>query len=345
MQEYSHHTAGSRFSAVIVNYNGGAMLTDCVRSAVDEGIAAHDIVVVDNGSRDDSVTGVLAAFPDLQMVRNGCNTGFARAVNQGIQRGTQEFVLLLNNDAQLQPGSLYAFAEAFDRMAKLAIAGGQLCYADGQSQNSVARFPQLRTELVPNAVLEFFFPKRFKGIIAGNGPIPAECVIGACVAVRRDCLRELGLLDEDYFFFFEEVAWCQRARQLGLGVYHVPAARTVHLQGETARRFRGNARVEFQRSKLTFYRKTRSRAVYAWVSIVLAAGSLIDAMVNSALCVATGFAHARFRMKARVYWYLFGWHLLGRPDGWGFPDKCGRNIPRNADERAEVVEMQPTLKR
>lgn len=324
MYDSLDNTAASRFSAIIVNYNGGDMLTDCIQSTVDEGIAQSEIFIVDNCSRDGSISRVLAFFPDVRIVRNRCNAGFACAVNQGLQRVSREFVLLLNNDAQLQSGSLRAFGNAFDRLPKLAIAGGQLRYPDGRPQNSVASFPRLKTELVPNAVLEFFFPKRFKGIVAISEPIPAECTIGACVAVRRSCLKELGLLDEEYFFFFEEVAWCQRARQLGWQVYHVPAARTVHLQGETARRFRGDARVEFQRSKLTFYRKTRSRGVFLCVSVVLALGSCIDAVVNSLLCAMTGFMAPRFRMKARVYWYLAGWHLLGRPKSWGFPDKCAR---------------------
>lgn len=335
MYDSLNKTAGSRFSAIIVNYNGGKMLVDCVRSAVDEGIAPGDIVIVDNGSRDESVASIEATFPGAQIVRNGCNAGFARAVNRGIARSEREFILLLNNDAQLNRGSLSAFAEVFDRTPELAIAGGQLRYIDGRMQNSVARFPRLATELVPNAVLEFLLPKRFKGVVTGSEPIPVESVIGACVAVRRSCLRELGLLDEDYFFFFEEIAWCRRARQLGLQVYYVPAVHTIHLQGETARRFRGDARVEFQRSKLTFYKKTRSRAVYWCVSAVLALGSFIDAVINSALCAGTAFSVGRFRVKSRVYWYLFAWHLMGRPHSWGFPDKCRRTPGQTA--RADAL--------
>ena len=318
----SADNSGARFSVVIVNYNGGAMLSDCVRSVVLEGVPAGHVIVVDNGSHDDSLACLERDIPGTKIIRNSCNAGFARAVNQGLAQSSGDFVLLLNNDAQLQSGALRAFAEVFDRMQDLAIAGGQLRYSDGRLQNAIAPLPTLTAELVPRALLQWIFPRRSRGKTAASTPIAVESIIGACVAVRRAALPKLGLMDEDYFFFLEETDWCRRASQLGFQVCYVPAAQAVHQQGHTANRFRSEARIEFQRSKLIYFRKTRSRPLYLIVSALLPIKSLIDAAANSLACIFTLFAVKRLRIKTRGYWRITAWHALGRPTSWGLPDKC-----------------------
>jgi len=320
---------GARFSVVIVNYNGGAMLSECVHSVLREGAAAEQIIIVDNGSRGDSLASIERDIPGARIIRNVCNAGFARAVNQGLAIAAGDFILLLNNDAQLQPGALRAFAEAFEQIPFLAIAGGQLRYPDGRLQNAIAPLPTLTAELLPRALLKWMFPRRFEGKTATSVPIPVESIIGACVAVRRSVLPQLGLMDEDYFFFLEETEWCQRARRLGFQVYHVPAARAMHVQGQTANAFRSQARVEFQRSKLTFFKKTQPRAAYLVMSALLPIKTLVNAVANTLFCILTVGANRRLRIKAGGYWYLMAWHVLGRSRSWGLPGKC----PRGKDPR------------
>jgi GT2 family glycosyltransferase len=135
-------------------------------------------------------------------------------------------------------------------------------------------------------------------------------------------LPTLGLLDEDYFFFYEEIEWCQRVRQMGLEVWYLPSARATHVGGATANRFRGPARVEYQRSKLTFFRKTRRPAAYLIVSAFLVLRTLINALACAIACAVTLFLNRKLRLKAATYWYLFFWHLLFRPANWGLPGKC-----------------------
>jgi hypothetical protein len=160
-----------------------------------------------------------------------------------------------------------------------------------------------------------------------------ECVLGACLAVRSAVLPRLGLLDEDFFFFFEEIEWCRRARRMGAEVYYFPDARAIHGQGQTAGRFRGSARVEYQRSKLIFFRKTRSAAAYAALSIVLVLRTLINSLSSAVAVAATLGLNARLRVKARTYWYLLCWHALLRPADWGLPGKCsGRENAQGGSE-------------
>jgi N-acetylglucosaminyl-diphospho-decaprenol L-rhamnosyltransferase len=316
------YRAGQRFAAVIVNYNGGSMLSECVRSCLGEGISPDQIVVVDNGSRDTSADDLGKQISGLRLVPNRCNAGFARAANQGIRQTDAEFVLLLNNDARLESGALRAFAEGFDERPSLAIAGGQLRYPDGRLQSAFAPLPSVAEELVPLPLLRFLAPNRFRRKTLESEAIAVESVFGACLCVRAALLPRLGLLDEDYFFFFEEIDWCQRARRSGLEVWYLPAARAEHGGGTTANRFRGSARVEYQRSKLMFFRKTRNRASYFVVSAFLVLRTFINALAGAVASAATLFLHRRLRLKAATYWYLFLWHLLVRPAGWGLPDKC-----------------------
>lgn len=314
--------AGAHFSVVIVNYNGGNLLRDCVRSLLGEGVPFAQIIVVDNGSADASLATLENAVSGTTIIRNPCNAGFARAVNQGIAVASGDFILLLNNDAQLQAGALSAFADAFDSIPRLAIAGGQLRYPDGRLQSAIAPLPTLTAELMPSIFLKWISPHRFDGRTNADIPIPVESVLGACVAVRRDVLPALGLLDEDFFFFFEETEWCRRAHNSGFQVYHLPAAQAVHLRGHTANRFRSGARLEYQRSKLTYYRKCRSSGVYLVLSAILVTRTFFNAAANTVLSAATLFIHKGMRVKMQVYWRLMAWHLLGRPSSWGLPGKC-----------------------
>ncbi|MHB8346974.1 MAG: glycosyltransferase family 2 protein [Acidiferrobacterales bacterium] len=313
-----------RFSVIIVNYNGDAMLAACLRSILDQGVPAGNIVVVDNGSRDHSLAFAERDAPGIRVVRNTCNAGFARAVNQGLDLVCGDFVLLLNNDAQLDTNSLSAFAEAFDQIPELLIAGGQLHYPDGRPQNAIASIPTLASELLPKFLLKWLMPRPLYGKSQATHPMAVESVIGACLAVRRAGLAHLGKLDEDYFFFLEETEWCQRARRLGYQVCHVPAASASHSQGLTANRFRSAARIEFQRSKLTFFRKTQSRRAYLLVSLILPAKALVNAVSNSLACIVTLCLLRRQRARALGYWKIVLWHSLCRPKNWGLPDKCPR---------------------
>lgn len=313
---------GTRFFVVIVNYNGGTILGDCMRSVLREDVRAAQIIIVDNGSQDNSLAIIERDAPGTTIIRNACNAGFARAVNQGLAHAQSDFVLLLNNDAQLQPGALQAFADAFDQIPDMVIAGGQLHYADGRLQNSIAPLPTLTAEFLPRALLKLISPHRFQGKLATDIPVAVESVIGACLAVRRSGLPRLGLLDEDYFFFLEETEWCQRAWRLGFQVNYVPAARALHAQGQTANRFRTAARIEFHRSKLIFFKKNRTFAAYLILTILLPIKSLINAVLNTVLCLLTACTNARQRARTLGYWHIIMWYVLGRPTSWGLPGKC-----------------------
>lgn len=323
--------AGERFSVIVVNYNGAGVLVEAVRSALAAGVGVgvDSVVVIDNGSADGSVAELEAFAPGVRVLRNGCNAGFARAVNRGLRECGSEFVLLLNNDAQLEEGALEAFAAAFDGEPKLAIAGGQLRYPGGRLQSAFAPLPTLTEELVPVNFLKWARPARYVRSSDTAETREVESVFGACLAVKRPALESFGLLDEDFFFYFEEVEWCRRARLAGWKVAYVPGARAVHALGLTANRFRGEARIELQRSKLLYFRKCAPRWEYLVLSGFLVFRTLVNAVFGSLGVGFTVGMQRRLRANTAAYWKMFAWHAVGRPNGWGLPGKCaeGARLP------------------
>jgi N-acetylglucosaminyl-diphospho-decaprenol L-rhamnosyltransferase len=323
MLNANHPIATQRFSIVVINYNGEKMLLDCAQSVIAADMGEHQLIVVDNGSRDNSLQQLQSHFPHCRIIRNGCNAGFARAVNKGLREVATEFAILLNNDARLDYAAPKALAEMFDSHAQAAILGGRLRYEDGRLQNAVAAFPTLTAEILPKALLRWFSPQRYAGRPTGDAPLLVETVIGALLAVRMDAAKQIGLLDEDFFFFLEETEWCLRATQRGWQVWHVPDAVAIHAQGGTAKRYNALARVEYQRSKLLYFRKT-APAHYLLILIILFIKACLNALFNGIACALSLGLLPRLRDKTSVYFHVLWWYLRGRPEEVGLPDKCPR---------------------
>ncbi len=324
--------SGARFGMVLVNYNGASTLNGAIRSAVLSGLPQSQVVLVDNGSVDGSVEVAVAEFPGMQVVRNGCNAGFAKAVNRGLEGLSTEFVLLLNNDAEMDPEALEAFSDCFDQDATVGIAGGQLRYPNGRLQSAFSSLPSLREEIIPMNFLKWTQPERYLRVTDATETRIVESVFGACLAVRMAAIRQVGALDEAFFFYFEEVEWCQRMQRHGWQVKYVPAARATHLLGHTANRFRGGARIELQRSKLLYFRKSSSALGYGVLSATLVLRSAVNALSGLLGCIGTLFLQKKLVGKTKTYGYVFLWHLLLRPAGWGLPGKCpsGSRLDRAA---------------
>lgn len=314
-------TVTAHFTAVIVNYNGGQLLLDCVKSIQSAGLRAEHIVVVDNGSKDHSIESLEQHTTGCRIVRMGCNAGFAKAVNQGLRLTVTDYAVLINNDARLDISVFTALKKAFDAHPRAAFLGGRLLNEDGSLQNAIAPFPRLAADLLPRLIRQWLWPARAEGRYSADQDIQVESVIGALFAIRMAATRQIGLLDEDFFFFLEETEWCHRAWQRCWEVWHTPAAQAVHLQGATAKKHNALARIEFHRSRLIYFKKT-SPGSYPIVLLIAWLKAIVNAVSNSLAVLATLGLSAKVRQKAGVYWKILGWYLLGCPANVGLPDKC-----------------------
>ena len=250
-------------SIVIVNFNGGQHLDNCLAS-----LAAHppstpyETVVVDNASTDDSLTRVSARV-EVTLIRLPENRGFSAANNVGIRKTSGHYILLLNNDTIVRPGALDTLVSALDRDTSIGIAGPRLIDADGRPELSfgamISPLAELRqktvstlhargVEWVTNWVDRRTRERQF-----------VDWVSGACLLVRRAAAEAVGLLDERFFLYTEDVDFCASVRARGWTVLFVADAEIVHLRGRSRATVPDHARAAYRRSHLAFYAKHHPR--------------------------------------------------------------------------------------
>ncbi|MCS7006821.1 MAG: glycosyltransferase family 2 protein [Thermoleophilia bacterium] len=218
-------------AVVVVTYDALPWIEPCLES-----VSGVPTVVVDHGSRDGTVALVRERFPDVQVVEQR-NLGLAAGWNRGISETESRYVLLLNADAWLVGDALERLVAFADARPRAAVIGPRLRYPDGRLQPSLRAFPtvwRLATEylflrkLAPRSrALNAFYGAGFDH----DEVREAEFLKGACLLVRRAAIDEVGMLDEAYFLFGEEVDWCYRFRQAGWEVVFFPGAECVHVGG------------------------------------------------------------------------------------------------------------------
>ena len=306
-------------SIIIVNWNTRDLLIQCLESIFrTAGEVDLEVFVVDNGSTDGSGRAVKERFPDVKVIENQRNVGFAKANNQALRISGGKYLLLLNPDAQVKGKVIEELISFMEAHSRVGISGGQLLNLNGFKQNSIANFPSLTTELLNKSLLRWLLPKKFPGKERDySEPIEVDSVIGACLMVRRDAMEQVGLLDEDYFLFLEETDWCYRMRRAGWRVYHVPQAEVYHFQGKSAEKEKKRAKVQYYRSRYHFFKKNRG----TWQWFILLIGLLIKLMAEFALMgianLFTFFAVQKWKERFSAYAYLLWWHLRFCPEGMG----------------------------
>lgn len=247
-------------SVVIVSYNTRAMTLECLRTLYDRlGGLTAEVFVVDNGSSDGSADAVAKAFPDVRLIRNEGNRGFAAANNQAIRLASADYLLLLNSDAFPKPGAVTTLVEQMAARPDLAVLGPRLLNRDESLQKSCYRFPGPMRSVCENLLLTAMWPNnRLVGDYRGwghDGDRDVEFVIGACLLVRRSAIDSVGSFDEAFFFYGEEADWCRRFRQAGWKIAFTSAAEVYHLNGASGAVQRRAVFDEFHRAQERFVRK------------------------------------------------------------------------------------------
>ena len=298
-------------SIIIVNWNTRELLLNCLTSvyATTAGLSIETIVV-DNGSHDGSGQAVQERFPQVTLIQNTGNRGFAKANNQALAGATGRYVLLLNSDALLTEGALNNLVAFMDTTPEAAIAAGQYLNQDGSKQNSFDNFPTLATELLNKTLLKILFPNKYPSKKKEyREPMAVDSVIGACMLVRAEAIEVVGPLDEDYFFFMEETDWCFRMHRAGWRIYHLPHIKVYHLQGKSKEKNPSKAWIEYYRSVYLFFKKQRSLRAYYFLRIARVGKLLINmVLVSLGLLLTLGMGRGLKRRYA-IYRDLLIWHI------------------------------------
>ena len=302
-------------SVIIVNFNTAPILKECLYSLAEtRGDVYLEILVVDNNSRDSSVEMVEKNFPQVKLIANTENIGFARGVNQALDLAKGRYFLLLNPDAIVLPGVLRGMIDFMDQNEEVALSGVQLVNPDGTKQNSIANFPTLAEALFNKSLLRILFSKKYPSKYQEyNSPIEVDSVIGACVIVRPEAVTAVGKLDPEYFIFLEETDWCYQIKKKGWKIYHLPQFKVVHKQGQSMLELKSKGRIEYYRSYFRFFKKNYSLLRYFLLRVIVFIKTLINLSLNLLVFIITLGLKKEFNEKFCIYSHLFLWHILGCP--------------------------------
>ena len=244
-------------SIVLVCWNNKAYLDPCLKSLYESGLnCTFDVVVADNGSTDGSQQMLAEKYPDVLLIQNAGNVGLGKASNQGIEATNGRYVLLLNNDTIVNGAALDGLVEFLATHPEAGAVGGTLLNSDGSFQSGYGKFSTLTEELLIATGLG----DRFKDGYPLHGRSDQVESVGwlssACLLLNRAALDQVGLLDEEYFIYGDEVDLQYRLIKAGWKVYFLPTSTIIHFGGRSMDRWKRRKMV--YRGKLLFYKKNYS---------------------------------------------------------------------------------------
>ncbi|HUW84183.1 MAG TPA: glycosyltransferase family 2 protein [Phycisphaerae bacterium] len=268
-------------SVVIVNWNTASLLRQCLASVGSgAGGTCYEVVLIDNASRDGSQAMVRTEFPEVTLLANTTNRGFAAACNQGMRLARGRYILLLNSDTQLPAGTLACVVRFADEKEDVGVVGCAARYPDGRPQSTCFRFYNLQYFLIVALGLHRLFPRalffnrhRYKGLDQTKVQ-EVDIVAGVFMLVRREALHEVGMLDTSYFMYGEDADWCWRFCRAGWKVVFFPGAEIIHHHGASASQQRSIMERELRRSQLFFVDRAHGWPAAWLANVILAGGDL-----------------------------------------------------------------------
>ncbi len=254
-------------SVVIVSYNTRGILRRCLKALFENtGQDQMEVLVVDNDSRDGSAHMVRDEFPRVRLKANRDNLGFAAANNQAFALAKGEYILLLNPDAFVKPGTVDNAAEFMRTNPDCGICGGRIVDPDGSLNPSARRFPNWFSNLCILTGLSSRFQgssilnRHDFGGFAHDQIKEVDWVPGTFMLLRRNMLDDIGFFDERFYIYYEETDLCQRARQAGWKVYFIPDAEVEHIGGASSKTRKDKAYNKASAQVMNF--KMRSEYLY-----------------------------------------------------------------------------------
>ena len=269
-------------SAIIVNWNTKSLLLDCVDSLYrTTRNASLEIIVVDNASTDGSVDALRKAFPLVRIIVNPANFGFAKANNIGIREAKGRYICLVNSDVKALDGVLDKMHGYMESQPEIGALAPRAYFGDMQIQKTCRKFPTLRNIFCE----EFFLNTMFPTIAAFRGremhwfdyetTMEIEVLSGYFLMVRSEVVRQVGLLDERFFFYSEDVDWCKRIHDAGWKLVYYPEAEAIHYGGGSSANDSARFNVEFIKANWQYWKKHKSTAAVALFCLIKFTGALL----------------------------------------------------------------------
>jgi len=251
-------------SLIVVNYNAGTVLADCVKSGSKQ---VAEVIVVDNASSDDSLEILQSKNTNnkaISILRENMNLGFATACNIGINTAKFDYILILNPDCILESGSVARLLEELKSKIKVGMVGGLLLNPDGTEQGGGRRAVPTPWRSFVRAFGLYRLSQRWPKLFSDfhqheqplpEGPIEVEAISGACMLVSRKAVEDVGKMDEEYFLHCEDLDWCMRFRRKGWKILFVPDVKITHYQGTCSKSKPIFVAWQKHKGMIRFYRK------------------------------------------------------------------------------------------
>ena len=275
-------------SIIIVNWNIRDILRDCLRSVYEQTkVIAFEVIVIDNSSSDDSVAMVREEFPQVILIENLENRGFAAANNQGIRIAQGRYVLLLNPDTIVLDKAIEKTMAFADSHPDVGVVGCQVLENDTKIQRTCFAFPSMGNLILQKTGLRRLFPRSrlFGRVDMGwwnrDTQRDVDVISGMFMLVRHEAIEQVGLMDEDYFVYAEETDWCFRFRRAGWRCVFTPVGKIIHLDGGNKSADQAGVKmyVQYQKSILIFYRKNRGFVAWMMAKIIYCGDMLIRVLI------------------------------------------------------------------
>jgi len=247
-------------SIIIVSWNVKKLLKQCLNSIYQYTKEINfEIFVVDNNSQDQTVTMVKKCFPQVKIIANQKNLGFAKANNQAIKKAQGNYILLLNPDTEIKENSFKKMIEFLKKYPKVGILGPKLTNTDGSVQQSVRSFPTICDQALILLKIHCLFPKfkclkqYFKTDFDYQKTQIVDQVMGACFLIKKQVLSEIGILDPGFYIWFEEVDFCKRAQNAGWKIMYFAQTAVIHYFGQSFKQMLSLRKQKIWNQSLQYY--------------------------------------------------------------------------------------------
>lgn len=273
-----------KLSVIIVNYNGGELVLDCLKSLLrNPPNCPYEVLVVDNCSVDNSAATIANQFGSVRLLQMESNRGLTKAFNYGISHSLGEHILSLDNDTIVNPGALDSMVEFLDQTPKAGACGAKLVNPDGSPQHTARRFPNawnslfgrgtLLTRWFPNNMISNRYLMRENESL--DVPYEVDSLSAACLMVRRSAIDQVGPLDENFFVYWCDTDWCFRIKAGGWKIFSLPSHEIIHNENSRTRHRKGRrirGVLDFHKGVYRFYRKHYIRSAWNPMNLVALVG-------------------------------------------------------------------------
>jgi GT2 family glycosyltransferase len=256
-----------RISVIIVSWNAKAFLLHCLASIQSQQLSsAVEVIVVDNASSDGSPEAVKAQFPEVTLICNQQNYGFAKANNMGIMASQGDYLFLINSDVIVGPDCFARMLEYMNQQPEIGVLGPKIVGSNGRVQRSCMRYPSLWNATARALALDSLLPRstvlgsHLLTFWAHDETCSVDVINGCFWLIRRTAIEKVGLLDEQFFIYGEDIDWCRRFTEFGWKVVFFPEADAVHYGGASSSNAPVRFYLEMQRANYQYWLKHHSRA-------------------------------------------------------------------------------------